>query len=320
MVRSSLDVSIGMTMTRLLILAIGVLVFTPLLICGVNATPVYYSVTGHYYDAIAAPGITWTAAKSAAESQSYAGVNGHLVTITSQGENDFIVANLGGCPGYWLGGFQPSGSPEPDGGWQWVTGEPWSYTNWYGGGPNNHYGGDQGIHPYGWPEDVIQFPWWEGSGTWNDFPNDIPMNGYIVEYDTPSNIGYTATVTGGQNTVIQSTDGTFGTILRGTSKTLSPSVVLNNLGDTDARVDARFADSVGGSYGLVSGTNVLLADNFAMGPTGGSLATFMDDGSNVQVATATAGTTTSLDARLSVPAYQPPGSYTGNVILTFSNT
>jgi hypothetical protein len=131
-------------------------------------------------------------------------------------------------------------------------------------------------------------------------------------------IQYSATVTGGQNTVIQSSDGAFGTILRGSSKTLSPSVILNNLGDTPARVDARFADSIGGFFGLISGSNVLFASNFAMGPSGGSLVALMDDGTDVQVATAAMGTT-DLDARLSVPADQLPGAYSGNVILTFSN-
>jgi hypothetical protein len=43
---------------------------------------------------------------------------------------------------------------EPDGGWQWVTGEAFSYTNWRLGEPNNNgdenriqYFGDQAIAP-----------------------------------------------------------------------------------------------------------------------------------------------------------------------------
>ena len=46
---------------------------------------------------------------------------------------------------YWLGGFQDLTSPnysEPSGGWTWVTGEPWSYTNWFPGEPNNTGGGE----------------------------------------------------------------------------------------------------------------------------------------------------------------------------------
>jgi hypothetical protein len=139
-------------------------------------------------------GITWHAAKNAAESQSYSGVHGHLATITSQGENDFILSNLGGenIKGCWIGAIQPAGSPEPDGGWQWVTGERWDFTYWIGP-PNNHYGGDQGVHPYGYGENAVQVNWWDNSGKWNDFPDDIPMYGYIVEFET-MNIQATPTI------------------------------------------------------------------------------------------------------------------------------
>ena len=95
--------------------------------------PVYYSGNGHYYALISVPGgITWENAKNAAQSLSYSGVNGHLATITSQDESDFIVDKL--YPTYnWIGGFQPDGSEEPAGGWQWITGESWSYINWESG-------------------------------------------------------------------------------------------------------------------------------------------------------------------------------------------
>ncbi len=134
---------------------------------------------------------------------------------------------------------------------------------------------------------------------------------------TPNAVGYTATVLCGQNTVIQASDGAFGSILRGQSKTISPSVVLNNTGCNPAKVEARFADSIGGIFGLVSGPDILAAHNFQLGPTG-SIVALNDDGSDVQVATAPVGHTL-LDARLSVPATQQPGAYAGSVILTFSN-
>lgn len=53
--------------------------------------------------------------------------NGHLVTIGSSGENEFVYDNFvapGGLP--WLGGTAQGGEGE----WRWVTDEPWSYTNW----------------------------------------------------------------------------------------------------------------------------------------------------------------------------------------------
>jgi len=57
----------------------------------------------------------------------------HLAAVTTVAENTFItqtvlasaptVCGFGGAHAY-LGGFQDPGSPEPTGGWKWVTGEP----------------------------------------------------------------------------------------------------------------------------------------------------------------------------------------------------
>jgi len=74
----------------------------------------------------------------------FKGVHGHLATITSSAENAFISTQLGTTQFAWLGGEQPPGSLEPDGGWQWITGEPWVYTNWDIGEPNNDYQVDFG--------------------------------------------------------------------------------------------------------------------------------------------------------------------------------
>jgi prepilin-type N-terminal cleavage/methylation domain-containing protein len=78
--------------------------------------------------------ISWDDAKKAAEA-----AGGHLATITSQKEWD-IVRALPGAYQVWLGGYQPKGSKEPDGGWAWVTGEPMSCTAWYPTEPNNSGG------------------------------------------------------------------------------------------------------------------------------------------------------------------------------------
>ncbi|WP_048176966.1 PKD domain-containing protein [Methanosarcina barkeri] len=132
----------------------------------------YYSVNGHYYNAVSAPdGITWTDAKTAAESSTYLGMNGHLATITSQGENDFIYNNLGVTPNYyWLGAFHSDDSQEPDSGWQWVTGEPWNYTYWNSGQPDDAY------------ESALQFYYGD---KWNDYYRYYGQSGYIIEYEQP---------------------------------------------------------------------------------------------------------------------------------------
>lgn len=137
------------------------------------------SSTGHCYEYVAGP-LTWDAAKVAAEAMTHDGVSGHLATMTSQAETDFIVANLpaavyfhgpfGG--GAYIGAYQLPGSNEPHGGWQWVTGEPWSYTKWAGGEPNNSGG-----------EDVLNF--WSTAGAWNDVNRSL-AKGYLVEYPAKS--------------------------------------------------------------------------------------------------------------------------------------
>ena len=83
-------------------------------------------------------------------------VGGHLATITSKGENDFIYEMSIRDRGLWrdcqsqcvdsfgpsFGLFQPPESQEPAGGWQWVTGEPFTYDNWSIYSPGNYTGRD----------------------------------------------------------------------------------------------------------------------------------------------------------------------------------
>jgi len=155
-----------------------------------QAAPIQWTVAsggnGHVYDVVTAPtDLTWDQAKAAAEAMSWGGVSGHLATLTSQAENDFVTGLLSPVPqGHnycWIGGYQPGG-PEPAGGWAWVTGEPWDYTNWSSGEPNNV--GD---------EDALQLvdnnPEHQGIGdvgTWNDHRYDYNEDDrYVVEYDVP---------------------------------------------------------------------------------------------------------------------------------------
>src|SRR5689334_22180557 len=81
---------------------------------------------GHTYRVVAKPGlISWDSANSEA---SLAG--GYLATIMSPAENAFVFSLIDNSTfwtqsandhGPWIGGFQPSGSAEPSGGWTWVT-------------------------------------------------------------------------------------------------------------------------------------------------------------------------------------------------------
>jgi len=144
-----------------------------------TATPVYNPGNGHYYQAIAvAGGTTWDAARTAAVARKHLGYSGHLVAINSEAENQFVVTNLPNAVAnnYYIGGSQNRNAPgyvEPSDGWQWVTDQPWGYTNWDFNEPNNGHPFED--HAYIMPD-----------GQWNDVRGSLLLGGYIVEYDGPA--------------------------------------------------------------------------------------------------------------------------------------
>jgi len=137
--------------------------------------PIFNPANGHYYEVIT-EGINWDDAKTAAESRIFKGLKGYLATITSQDESDFIAGFLPFGASYWIGGFQPPGSPEPDGNWQWITGESFDYTNWDAEEPNETgYKGEN--------EDRLEF-----HGEWNDLRGSHILPGYVVEYEPSTTV------------------------------------------------------------------------------------------------------------------------------------
>jgi hypothetical protein len=141
------------------------------------ATVMCDAATNHCYEAVAvSAGITWPAAKAAAAARSYNGFAGHLATITSQAETDFLVANGLAQSFHWIGGSQPLGHVGAASNWSWVTGEPFVYTNWEAGEPNDWYG----------PASEQYLEFWITPGKWNDQNNTFMEAGYVVEYDRPS--------------------------------------------------------------------------------------------------------------------------------------
>jgi hypothetical protein len=116
--------------------------------------------------------LTWHAAKAAAEAR-----GGHLATFTSEAEfNAFqlLVKPKWNC---WVGGYQPEGSAEPSGGWRWITGEEWTFSNWMPGAPENTIG-RFGREDFLISEAVPP----HASGKWNDGGLEYPTY-YIVEYE-----------------------------------------------------------------------------------------------------------------------------------------
>ena len=139
----------------------------------VSAQSVKWDENGHYYEVINTS-INWHDAKLAAET-----LGGHLVTITSAQENQWITDTFGATVlhYHWIGGFQLPGSAEPGGGWSWVTGELWVYDNWWPyGEPNNSWN----------TEDAVVFDHGEvldNGKSWNDLTNTWVTRGYVVEWE-----------------------------------------------------------------------------------------------------------------------------------------
>ena len=93
--------------------------------------------------------MTWENARAAALALSQPGWPADLTSITSAEEYAFIRSTfVTPNSSFWTGGYQPPGSPEPGGGWIWVNGDPWGYTAWDVGEPNNQ--GNEYAVTIGW--------------------------------------------------------------------------------------------------------------------------------------------------------------------------
>ena len=74
---------------------------------------------GGRYEYVFDRGINWDDARLAAEAMSYGVCEAHLVTITSQEEQDLLYGLYGSALPYaWYGGFQEAGIYPADVGWQ----------------------------------------------------------------------------------------------------------------------------------------------------------------------------------------------------------
>ena len=99
---------------------------------------------------------TWTTART-----NCSNMGGHLVTITTSGEQSFLF-------GLWPSGWIGLTDEVVEGTWRWVTGETYSYKNWNSGEPNNSGN-----------EDYVQFV---SNGRWNDLNNNSSLP-YVLEFE-----------------------------------------------------------------------------------------------------------------------------------------
>ncbi len=87
---------------------------------------------------------------------------------------DFINVYFGGDEA-WLGGYQLENQSATDAGWQWITGEPWSYTNWDGGEPNDCCTDEENNE-----ENYLMV---FDDSTWNDNNSGDNLGGMLVEFE-----------------------------------------------------------------------------------------------------------------------------------------
>lgn len=125
---------------------------------------------GHEYDVVFAEGITWTAARTAAQ-----GGGWDLATIGTAGENAFVESllnpTLAGRSHFWIGASDQA----VEGTFVWVDGTPFAYTDWWAGEPNNSGN-----------ENFLAYDLRNGAWAWNDAPDALGQiygfaRGYVVE-------------------------------------------------------------------------------------------------------------------------------------------
>jgi hypothetical protein len=155
-------------------------------VAGPIGSPVQWNGSGgnnHFYQAVQQTGVTWEEAMAGAQA-----MGGYLATIGSAEENAFIFP-LVDFPelwvihesGSWLGprlGGVDSGCTNH---WEWHNGEPWNYTNWYFEEPNL-IGLEDSLEFFAGGHAVSR------TAAWNNVTKDYLLAGYVVEWDTRSNL------------------------------------------------------------------------------------------------------------------------------------
>jgi hypothetical protein len=138
-----------------------------------GAQPIENPANGHYYELVYHEDErSWEQAEAEAAGRTFNGWRGHLATITSAEEADFLLASF---PEMVRGAtiFLGGSDEGSEGSWYWITGEPWTYENWDLGAPDG-LGSENCLETFGIP----------GYSTtlWNDIRCDSTARRWIVEY------------------------------------------------------------------------------------------------------------------------------------------
>jgi len=140
---------------------------------------------------------TWATAKTAAAASVYNSVNGHLATITSQEENDFLIGlvttTFTGFNGAWLGGNYQGWLDGPEA--SKTFSEVGGYTNWNQVEPNNSglmYMSIGTSTPN--TGSAGKGKWLDDSGIQGLPEGPDPVIGYFVEYEDTATVPEPATM------------------------------------------------------------------------------------------------------------------------------
>ena len=139
----------------------------------------YNPDNGHFYQFFKNPGITWTAAKAAADASSVYGLKGYLATLTSAAENTFAFSKT--LSTGWIGA---SDAANP-GVWEWADGPETGLQFWSGIRNGSPVNGQYNDWNTGEPNDsggIEFYAQYLQSGLWNDLANTSVVQGYLVEY------------------------------------------------------------------------------------------------------------------------------------------
>lgn len=118
--------------------------------------------------------LTWEQARADAVSR-----GGYLATFATQAEWDALVRTVSEAAFYDIDGLWIGATDRlVEGSWSWVTGEPFSFSNWAPGEPDNFNDADFAAvagELGGWP------------GKWYDYRAAVSRDGYILEIGFKSN-------------------------------------------------------------------------------------------------------------------------------------